>query len=342
MKMGSSGWWILGILTVAALVSAVLLTRESDSQMDYSAIDTVQDEVAAISPDRMIGVDLAGQSNDKGSVAPHKWTDVQLSPGLKRVVRFPDGDEIGVTFQSAESLKQKELSGAGNGDFESLRRLALDGNGAAAYEVYKLQLQCANVPATTDALGRDVARMYETYSVPDTSNGSGTRQLGSETDLGLMEQRMRTQYGKCQEVSASDDTEPLDFLRIAADAGTYPATLEFARKLEKEDIQSAVKYFEIAWDHGDVNAVIALGQIYLQGYENVPPDRQKAFAYTYVGSQLSTAFYDGQSGEAVELVRTIVEERSEKRLADFYPSEVEAATPLAKAILRKNQRCCVY
>jgi len=318
--------------------------RKSASRTSYELDTQTADETVIMPTAFEATVGRAEQGGDDLVLGRRQSNDLNQKSGLRGVVRFPDGEEVAVEFNSAELTEQRELSGIDLGDFETLKQLAQGGNGAAAYRVYLFQVQCSSVPSTSDALEGAVAQMYETYSIPDSTSESGTRQLGSETDIGAMERRMRAHYARCQNVydEAKHEKDSLDYLQIAADAGVYGATLEYARRLENDDVESAVQYFDKAWNHGDVNAALALGNIYLKGYGAETPNRLKAYAYTYLGTQLSAAFYDGQKGDAFDIVRPIVAERSKKLLAEFYPSESEAATPLAKAVLKENSNCCVY
>ena len=342
--MTSSAKWMIVIGLGLALVLALgsFISKKSGRETVDGEYQSIRHEDDVARTDRRPVPSVANGNSNEGGVEEPEDQGPQQEVGLARVIEFIDGEEIEVIFRSANSSAQYQASAAAKGDIQRLREFALAGNGHAAYEVYQLARECASVPKTPEALENDISQMLQTFSVPAPSGKGEAVQLGSEANIFATEKRMRDQYVRCQPMHESGDLEPLEYLRIAADAGTRSATLEFASLLLKDNSDEAARYFEKAWDNGDVNGAWALGEIYLEGYGTEPPNRLKAYAYTYVGTQLAISLYDGLTGEPIDSKRKTLKEQSDKMLASFFPAEAEAATPLAKEILRENSRCCVY
>ncbi len=325
-------------LTAVSLVAVGyrVVSNSVDRSPDTAPSATATEAVRPASSDD------AADPNRSVDAPEARLPTVAQQDGLRRTIRFADGDSVSVVFKSASSADDVQLSAAVLNDYPELLALAEEGNGAAAHEVYKLMSGCAAAPGTEAELEDAIGQLYSTFSIPDPAAPDGVRRLGSDTDLGQVESRLRSSFDRCRDVGGSENREPIDYLRIAAESGRFPVTLEYARLLEKDDVAASIPYFEKAWEHGDVNAALALGEIYLRGYGAEAPDRQKAYAYTYLGAQLSMSFHEGQEGEAAVLIRDIVEQRMEQRLSEFYPAEESAGTELAKSMLNANSNCCVY
>lgn len=335
--------WMFALGIVLALVFGYFISKKPGKETINNDYQSIQYEDDIAQTGRGPTPSFVNRNGSEDSVEEPEDRRAQQDVGLARVIEFIDGEEIEVVFRSVDSSAQYQASAAAKGDVRKLRELALEGNGYAAYEVYKLARECVNVPETFESLEDSITKMFQTFTVPHPSGEGEAVQLGSEADIFATEKRMRDQYVRCQPMHEIGGLEPSEYLRIAADAGTRSATLEFASQLLNDNSgEAAALYFEKAWNNGDVNGAWALGEIYLEGYGDEPPDRLKAYAYTYVGTQLAISLYDGLTGGPIDSKRKALKERSDEMLAKFFPSEAEAATPLAKEILRANSRCCVY
>ncbi len=260
-----------------------------------------------------------------------------VAPHAVRTIRFADGEEMRFPWElpNLEERRRKQLIShiLADNDFEELWRLAQEGNGTAAYAIYQQQQKCMEVPQTSADLEKDVIDMYQTYQSPVSMTRPWHSK--SDTDPERIEKSMRRVFSLCESVREERFLEPTDYLRIAADYGTYPATSEYGWLLFKQsNTKSAEHYFERAWLNGDEQGAQGLGMLYKDGSDTIQPDRIAGYAYTYIGMQLQISRYStGKPGDAMDYVRKEVERISTEILSEYNIDEVEQGTELAKVIL---------
>lgn len=331
---------LLGVIAVGVVFFAVVSDNEMQPAGNLNSSSITSDHPATIRPSSDAG---AFESNE--APASNDMSGLDEEPAFKRSIEFPDGDRVEITFRNGSLLHQVPLgidNGEDPGFHDRLAPLAAQGDAAAAYRLYQSLRKCRNAPRTEEDLNDSISQLYATFSVPDQSIEGGTRILGSETNLDLQIAAMRGQFVRCQGVTEAEIAASDDYLEIAADAALYPATLQYAQWIVEKDPARAKSYFEIAWKSGDVNAAFELAKLYRRGYSGTEPDRVTAYAYLYIGAKVSEAWFENRSGEVFDTVKAAVQEKSRRMMVEFTPYETEAAIPVAKSILKNNDRCCLY
>jgi len=336
------------VLLLLSVIAVVLVFFEvvSDNAMQpagnlNSSPNTTEDQ-ANIRSSSEAGASLLSEapaSNDMSGVT----TDEESA--LKRYIEFPDGDRVEITFRNGSLLHQVPPgldNGEAPGFHDRLAPLAAQGDAAAAYRLYESLRKCRNAARTEADLNDSISQLHATFSVPDQSIEGATRILGTGTNLDLQIATMRSQFDRCRGVTEAQIAASNDYLEIAADAGVYPATLQYAQLIVGKDPARAKSYFEIAWESGDAKAAFELAKQYRDGYSGMEPDRVTAYAYLYVGAKASELMFEGRSGEVFDTVKAAIHEKSSRMMVDFTPYEIEAAIPIAKSLLEDNDKCCLY
>lgn len=312
-------------ISIALVVTVFFLPRHDEINHGRSGDDTTYGELTVEVQERVF--DALPTEKNISPVAPHAVHTIQ----------FADGEEMRFPWElpNFEELRREQLIDniLADNDFGELWRLAQEGNGTAAYAIYKQQQKCMEVPETSADLEKAVIDMYQTYQSPISM--ARPWHLKSDTDPERNEKSMRRVFSLCEIVREERFLEPADYLRMAADYGTYPATSEYGWSLFKQSNKdSAEQYFERAWLNGDEQGAQGLGMLYRDGSDTIQPDRIAGYAYTYIGMQLQISRYStGKPGDAMDYVRKEVERISTEILSEYDIDEVEQGTELAKVIL---------
>lgn len=266
-------------------------------------------------------------------------------PVFERVIQFPDGTEIVVTYKNAQltrSLPPGIDNGTDPGFVERLEPLVREGNGAAAYHLYSSLEACRNAPKSLVEFESARAAFYSGYRTDITTADRSPALLDPNVNIPAVIDELERKFHRCSGIAKQSLDSLNSYLAIAADEGIHPATFNYAKLLSESDENLAFQYMEKAWRAGAISAALGLAEILNANHGNTSSDRVSSYAYYYAWARLSESLYEGLDGPVHEILRSRIRENAARKMAGFSPFEIEKGTELAKLILEENQNCCVY
>jgi len=301
----------------------------------------------------VLTVTLANRPPEKGSGGlakfslPHTEVDNDFPPTANSVlaretenvssdfaIMFPDGDQLEVHIRQTE-YKYPTIKVLRD-DYDRLGDLALNGDPAIAYYLYKALRNCSNTPYKDEAsVESGISQLYQTHTLINDNNEIGSAGITNDrpNDLETMENHIRDEFTYCMGMDNEQLVESEQWRTLAIENGNEMAAAEYSGSLMRGTPEIAAAHLK-AFELGDINGAGGVSVAYKNGWPGQAPDLVRAYAYGFIYAELLQANYP----------------RSWQKYADQHLEEIsntipkyqkESAIEMAKEILRNNPNCCV-
>ena len=264
---------------------------------------------------------------------------------FEKPYEFPDGERILIRFRPTISDAQlsPELDNQRDpGFFDRLLPEVEQGNGIAAYRLYKSLVECSDAPRTEGELADYLNQMDQTFTHPDPTSELGARHLDVDEDLSVHKSKVMAKFSRCAGVTTEMLGNAGEYLKVAAETNVTGATLDYARSIGTSNPELAASYYDKAWQLGDVGGAYELGRMYRDGTIGSNPDPVKGYAYLYVANVVGVTLFEGLDGPAYDIVRADMGQKFDEEVKSIRPGDRELAMTIAKRFLKEHPNCCTY
>jgi len=223
--------------------------------------------------------------------------------------------------------------------YEELKSAADSGHAESALELAGSLIECAEAPANTEGLDKQLMDLYQTRRV--------TGYAGQVQDLDAEAEKIRDRYEFCRGISREQIKEAYSYLRVSAENGNIEAAVRlnnygpmlYAEVFEALDIAFSSRQemvtvtnrltFEAA-EAGSAAAILRIGKDMAKAGDLLSAD--EARAYRIAGYHLFV-----QSGRNVERF----ELRLQEEIMAIRPSQRAEVVDAVNSILRRDN-CCFF
>ncbi len=302
--------WVIGDQRDGADVENSSQALDQNSTLDSIANSSVASEM----PTTEKGTDLGGLS-----------------------VEFGDGDAIAISYN--QPPKYPDIPAGSVSEFyEELSWRARAGDADAAFLLHNSLAGCSRSRIESEEeLNEAIDHLYQTHSIQKSGDGIPHIIPGSGYErLEIIEAGLRESFVKCKGLNDEQIANGNQWLTLAANNGNSHAAHRLAQEYYASDLGESIKYLEMAWLSGELDALSALAFIHSKGRPNeTDPVQANAYwrLYVMITQQLQEA-----GGELLYVPQS--EEITASYASQLRPHEVEQSIALAKQILRSNPNCC--
>ncbi len=313
--------YAIGALTV--LVAAVyFLVVEQPASRSASDSPAAQDALLSTS----VGAD---------SVAPSRDASALSASGVQAAV-----DQLAIPTRIVDFAKHRpDTSTPLRVVYDGLKAAADSGDGNAALDLAGSLIECAEAPANTEGLEKQLLDLYQTRRV--------TGYAGQVHDLDGEAEKHRDRYEFCQGISREQIKEAYRYLRVSAENGNLEATVRlnsYGPMLYEEVFEA----LDIAWESrqemhsvtnrltfeaaeaGSAAAVLKIGRNMAEGGDLLSAD--EARAYRIAGLHLAVLHGSNRDSYSRQL---------REEIASIRPSQRAQIIESVNAILMR-ENCCFH
>jgi len=300
-------------------------------------------------------VDLAEPDIDRSEAGGSPATSVTQAPQVSKVskrealsaefsIDLGDGDPIAVhLYQRQFEPTVQVVESLGGGGYEELERRAVNGDAEAALALHQALGVCESYGYQSESDFRHaLATLESEFRLPfarikgvvDIESDDETR----DVDVQFYTDLITRATEECRYVPGDAVENRRKFLELAATNGSSSAMKDLA-EITSDKAERLALYMS-AWEAGDYNAALWVGDGYEKGLHG-EPDPVTAFAYIVLGMEITRLTMTDRNG---------VVARHYERIADAYDmpgmalalshEEYARAIEMAKELLASNKNCC--
>lgn len=302
-------FWVIGDQRDSADVESSSQVLDQNSTLDSIAISSEISEMLTTEK----GADLGGLT-----------------------VVFSDGDAIAISYN--QPPKYPDIpAGSVSEYYEEWSSRAKAGDGDAAFLLHNSLANCKSRIESEEELNEAIDQLYQTHSTQTSDDGTPNTIPGFQDErLKIVETSLRKSFVKCKELTDEQMPNGSEWLILAANHGNAHAARQLAQELFVSDLGESIKYLEMAWLSGDLDALPELAFIYSKGGpDGTDPVQANVYwsLYVMITKQLQEA-----GGELLHAPPS--EEITASYASQLRPYEIEQSIAMAKQILRSNPNCC--
>lgn len=318
------------IATVAVVIGGLFIVWVIGDQRDGADVENSSQAL-----DQNSTLDSIANSSEISEMpTTEKGTDLG---GLS--VEFGDGDAIAISYN--QPPKYPDIPAGSVSEFyEEWSWRARAGDGDAAFLLHNSLAGCKSRIESEEELNETIDQLYQTHSIHTSGDGIPSIIPGSQYErLEIVEASLRESFVKCKELNDEQIANGNEWLTLAANNGNSHAARQLAQEYFVSDLGESIKYLEMAWLSGDLDALSELAFIHSKGRRGRPDETDPVQAnaywslYVMITQQLQEA-----GGELMYVPPS--EEITASYASQLRPHEVEQSIALAKQILRSNPNCC--
>lgn len=315
------------IATIAVVIGGLFIVWVIGDQRDGADVENSSQTL-----DQNSTLDSIANSSEISEMpTTEKGTDLG---GLS--VEFSDGDAIAISYN--QPPKYPDIPAGSVSEFyEEWSSRARAGDGDAAFLLHNSLAGCRSRIESEEELNEAIDQLYQTHSIQTSGDGIPSIIPGSQYErLEIVEAAIRDSFVKCKELNDEQIANGNEWLTLAANNGNSHAARQLAQEYFVSDLGESIKYLEMAWLSGDLDALSVLAFIHSKGRpDETDPVQANAYwsLYVMITQQLQEA-----GGELLYVPPS--EEITASYASQLRPHEVEQSIALAKQILRSNPNCC--